>query len=605
MKKQFLLLSLACIAGLAHAQTTSSIPNGNFEQWTTTSMSYPQNYPYNSNVSYESNGVTSNIIKSTDAYTGSYAVQISTVLVGQNSEMGYILNGNPDKGNGPSSWHGGVAYNQKPTGISGYYKYNTTADSGTILVAFSKDGVNIQTYAFEIGGIQNTYAPFNFTFSPALTQTPDSVIVGFLSLKISEAQNNNGSLAVPNSTLLIDDIAFTGVSSQPDSLNGDFENWTKIDFINLAGWYSQNGGNNGSNPVTRTTDAENGTYAVELTTYSGSNQNNQSRAQGAEISTGWYSNNCGNNCSEHGGYPYTKTIDTLAFWYKYAPAHPTDSAAIQINFKKNGNHFDGKGINNLTKADIYTYVEIPFDISYDSYVPDSVIIDIQSVNWNDSLLSYVGGVLKIDGLHFKSQVNASDSILSLASNAVSFTEDAGNNSINVTGTVTWKATSNQSWLTVSQNTGSGNGVIMLTAQANTGAKRTATVTVSGGGLPNKTITVTQDAYIASLSLSATSAILAAAANSTTTITVTSNTTWNAISGAGWLTVSPSSATYGSGTLTLIATTNATSSARTATVIITGTGVNNQTITVIQSAIDCSTLKITPAITNESCNGTND
>ena len=128
MKKLFLLLLLACLVSLAHAQTTSSIPNGNFEQWSTTTINYPLYYPYNSNLDNSANNFLSNVAKSTNAYTGSYAVQLSTVQSGGASVIGYILNGNPNGGNGASAWHGGVAYNQKPTGISGYYQYNTVAD---------------------------------------------------------------------------------------------------------------------------------------------------------------------------------------------------------------------------------------------------------------------------------------------------------------------------------------------------------------------------------------------------------------------------------------------------------------------------------------------
>ena len=48
MKKNLLLLSLAIIA-MTVAYGQSSIPNGNFEQWTSQSFDNPQNYPYTSN----------------------------------------------------------------------------------------------------------------------------------------------------------------------------------------------------------------------------------------------------------------------------------------------------------------------------------------------------------------------------------------------------------------------------------------------------------------------------------------------------------------------------------------------------------------------------
>ncbi|HLN73586.1 MAG TPA: BACON domain-containing carbohydrate-binding protein, partial [Prolixibacteraceae bacterium] len=71
----------------------------------------------------------------------------------------------------------------------------------------------------------------------------------------------------------------------------------------------------------------------------------------------------------------------------------------------------------------------------------------------------------------------------------------------ITSNVNWTATSNQSWLTVSNAGGNGIAVITLTAQANTiTSNRSATVTITGEGLAAKTITVTQQGAPALLTL---------------------------------------------------------------------------------------------------------
>ena len=49
---------------------------------------------------------------------------------------------------------------------------------------------------------------------------------------------------------------------------------------------------------------------------------------------------------------------------------------------------------------IYKYVEIPFNIGQ---VPDTVVIQIMSSLWQDSLVAFVGCTLKLDNLCFKSQ----------------------------------------------------------------------------------------------------------------------------------------------------------------------------------------------------------
>ena len=391
MKKHLLLFCLFYIAITAYGQ--NSIPNGTFETWNSVTYDYPQNYPYNSNSDafyrYHSQ-LPFNVIKTTDAYHGNYAVQLTTTSSATETAFGYFINSNPNNGD-PSTWTGGMPYNQIPTGIRGYYKYNVaTGDSATIFAVFSKNGSNIGTYFFNIGEIHTDYTLFNFTFSPALPEAPDSVIFAATSSNIIASQTG-----VAGSILILDSVSFTGVTSQPALMNGDFESWESQTFYKPADWYTQYSQGDG---ISRTTDAVAGDYAIELKTFLGNN-NNGPAAQPGQVSTGYYPSNCDSNCYELGGYPYSNQIDTLAFYYKYAPANATDSAQISFGFKKGGSFFWYTGKNLSASAD-YQYVEIPFNIWQ---APDSVVVQIQSSNWNDTLVSSVGADLKIDEIHFKSQ----------------------------------------------------------------------------------------------------------------------------------------------------------------------------------------------------------
>jgi hypothetical protein len=390
MKKKLLLLCLVFVAIIVHGQTPS-IPNGNFEQWTSATCDDVQNYLGSSNSqNFFRYHLPFNVVKSTDAYHGTYAVQLTTNASAKDTSFAYFINTDP---NGPpNSWTGGMPYNEKPTGIRGYYKYNVaTADSATIIIAFSKAGTNVGTYVFTIGGIHNTYTLFNFNLSPALSVTPDSVVFGALSCKLNGGPN--GPTGIPGSILKLDSVSFTGVASQPALMNGDFELWKSQTFSNPNNWYLQNDDGRGTN---RTTDVEAGSYAIELKTFPG-DHNNHPIAQAGSISTGYYPENC-NNCTEQGGYPFSNKIDTLAFWYKYVPSG-NDSASVFLNFKKSGVKFFGTGVS-LHAAATYQYKEIPFNTVQ---TPDSVLIQIQSSSWNDTLLSFVGSDLKIDEIHFKSQ----------------------------------------------------------------------------------------------------------------------------------------------------------------------------------------------------------
>jgi len=390
MKKNLLLLSLVFIAITAFGQT--SIPNGNFETWNSGTYYNPLNYLYTSNPGDFAQDVPFNVINTTDAYHGSSAVMLST----NSSNTGYFIDIDPDhSGNNPFDWKGGMAITEKPTGIRGYYKYNVaSADSGLIILAFSKGGVNIGTYFCKIGGVHNNYTLFNITLNPQLPDIPDSVALGVLSSDITQSDKG-----IPGSVLFIDSISFTGVSSQPALMNGDFESWQQNQTsYTLANWFS----NNNSQGINRTSDVPTGggQYAVEISTYSGQDNQGNPQAQAGQISTGYYPQNCNGNCSELGGIPFTNQVDTLAFWYKYSPS-ANDSAQITLNFKKHSNNIWGIQ-QNLHASQNYKYVELPFNVNNGQY-PDTVNIQIQSsAQSNNSLaLSCIGSDLKIDNLHFK------------------------------------------------------------------------------------------------------------------------------------------------------------------------------------------------------------
>ena len=393
MKKHLLLFSLiACTVITAYGQDLS-IPNGNFETWNAVSYDYPQNYLFNSNLDVLSRYQTTlpfNLVKTADAYHGNSAIQLSTVSTGTETVMAYFINTNPNNGD-PSTWSGGMPYSEMPTGITGYYKYNVaSSDSALIFAVFSKDGHNIGTYVSTIGGQHTDYVQFNITFNPPLTEAPDSVIFAATSSNIMV--NENG---VTGSVLILDDVSFTGVASQPVKMNGDFETWESQTDYSLDGWYTQGK----SVSTIRTADAYKGENAIVLTTYLDTDKNNIPKARAEQLATGYYLKSCSSNCNELGGYPFSNQIDTLAFWYKYLPSSITDRAQVYLQFKKNGISING-AFETLPPSADYQYFEIPFNVYQ---VPDTVIVNLQSTGWEDSLVSSVGSTFTVDEVHFKSE----------------------------------------------------------------------------------------------------------------------------------------------------------------------------------------------------------
>ncbi|MGE0078710.1 MAG: two-component regulator propeller domain-containing protein [Bacteroidales bacterium] len=227
------------------------------------------------------------------------------------------------------------------------------------------------------------------TISKITSTTPDSVIFAAASSNVK-----NDKEGLPGSTLLLDSVSLVGVDSQPSWLNGDFESWEDVTTNLLDGWYTESQNGDG---VYKTTDKVSGDYAVELVTYLG-DKDGHPIARAGVIRTGYYPRNCEDDCNEMGGYPYSIQKDTLTFYYKYSP-ESNDSANVSLSFKKSGTIFQRIGLS-LHTASTFQHAELPFDLSQ---APDSVIIDIQSSDWQDSLISFIGSRLIIDEIQFKSQ----------------------------------------------------------------------------------------------------------------------------------------------------------------------------------------------------------
>ncbi len=148
----------------------------------------------------------------------------------------------------------------------------------------------------------------------------------------------------------------------------------------------------------------------------------------------------------------------------------------------------------------------------------------------------------------------------------------------------WTALSDSAWVTVNAASGVGPGSVSVTVAANTGAARTASVTIGG-----QKYTVSQAAVpVCTYSLSPTS-MTAAATGATASVTVTTSATtcgWTASSDSAWVTVNAASG-VGPGSVRVTVAAN-TGAARTALVTIGG-----QTYAVSQAAVPVCTYSASP------------
>jgi hypothetical protein len=74
--------------------------------------------------------------------------------------------------------------------------------------------------------------------------------------------------------------------------------------------------------------------------------------------------------------------------------------------------------------------------------------------------------------------------------SLDFPAEGGSLDVSVTSNKVWTVSSSETWATVSSDCGMNNGTVRVTATANDGGERTATITISGGGI-TRTVDVTQ------------------------------------------------------------------------------------------------------------------
>jgi hypothetical protein len=175
------------------------------------------------------------------------------------------------------------------------------------------------------------------------------------------------------------------------------------------------------------------------------------------------------------------------------------------------------------------------------------------------------------------------------------TSSSGTTSFDVTSNIEWTSSNNQTWCTVTPS-GTGNGTITAIYQLNPGAfTRIAAITVSGSGVSDQVVTVTQLGSAPTLIVTPLNQNVTSSSG-TTSFAVASNLEWTSSSNQTWCTVTPSGT--GNGTITATYQLNTEEGARTAIITVSGSGVSDQVVTVTQSGT-APTLIVTPLNRNVS------
>lgn len=251
-------------------------------------------------------------------------------------------------------------------------------DTALILVIFKLGGTTISFDLLPIVGTASAYTAFTLPIVLPPIITPDSVIVAAVS---SNAFTTNG---IPGSWIQLDNFVFTGVTSQPTMLNGDFELWNLTNYVDIVGWTLA------GDSALQTTDAYAGQYAVELKdfTFGPGNYSPSYLTNGYFVQNG----------PPMGGFPYTGQIVTLSAYYKFNGGVGDTAFLLAV--------FTGPNVGDtayvfdfcLTAAN-YTRLSIPFNLPF---VPDSVAITASSDINNPSTAANNGNTLIIDEIQFAS-----------------------------------------------------------------------------------------------------------------------------------------------------------------------------------------------------------
>lgn len=355
------------------------LQNGDFEEWGSVSLDNSIGW-FNSNGDALRRGLPPNVTKSTTVHGGVAAIRLETVGTITEPVFGYFSN-SPD----PFAGIGGAPFTDQPDSISFFVRTGVvTGDSANLVVVFKKAGTPIGFNLFKFtGNNPSSWQRMAFKLG-TLPMAPDTVIIA---MSPSNASTQSG--IQPGSNIIVDDLAFNGTQQIP---NGDFEIWANLTIEYLEHFVNPNfewALKGMTPPVTKTTDAYQGSYALQVTTQAGG--------------PGWMFTGFNNGQWDQalmdysGGFAYARQVDTLIGWYKYFPKDTSKKAQVNVNFQTADTTFSALGVR-LSKADSYTKFEIPFSLSV---MPDTAIITINSSEYPVTLAD-TGSTLILDGLQFKS-----------------------------------------------------------------------------------------------------------------------------------------------------------------------------------------------------------
>lgn len=345
---------------------TPQIPNWGFENWEQKIQYYPQGWYYYGNVGP---AVSYNATTALHVYTGS------------DSTGSVAFNGIPFPGMDPLI---GSPFTARPDSVVFYANYNIQpGDTGFMLLVMKKNFVPMADARYPFtGSTGGAYVRCSAPITYTATSNPDSVIMAFatsIGLFDNPTPNQN--------SIKIDDISFTGTSQK--IINYNFEDFDTLQLDIPSGWQIASDAPVNITPlppVSRTTDAAEGQYAVKLETMNAPAANLPVSAAIATQQTGGGQN--------RPGFPVYYRCQTFNGYYKYQPVG-ADTMNLYIQMFKNGNVIANSYMQVGAATNGYVQFSLPINY-YTTDIPDSGAIYIRNSMYSPGS----GTVLLVDALGF-------------------------------------------------------------------------------------------------------------------------------------------------------------------------------------------------------------
>jgi len=419
MKRLLLLLPL--LVSFAYVMNAQSIPNPDFENWST-AINYmqPDTGWFTSNPNCIAALDTVNVTKIAGGSGNAVLLHTisKTIAPGVvDTQVAYISN-TPFM---PFTLKGGMPYSSTsllPEYLNVNFEANVaTFDTAIILVIF-KYASALPTYnEFKITGSAFASAWKDSSFQLAISQVPDSFIIAVTSSNVILNDYIN-----PNSWIAIDNMYFITTGSPEAIGGGSFDSSSTQSILLPTGW-AEKGRGFAFEGVTQSSTAEHGSYAIQLVTEA-SGGNGGTNPAPMSCTSGYFTQDNGSA----GGVAYTYTgADTLYGYYEYNPTG-IDSGFVVVTLDQASN-IPVPGFPQvfaLTSASSYT----PFKVGWGTPAQPPATMRIDFIS-SSQYTPGAGSTLTVDNLSLKSQSTSAVNNVNQASKNMIVYPNPANDVLNI------------------------------------------------------------------------------------------------------------------------------------------------------------------------------